>query len=172
MPRKPASYSCLRRRRKKGRNPPEPPFPVIISQFFPGFKYSPDRRLLFPPFPGRDFLFSRKCSCANLFITGLSPGKMPAAIGFYTFSTEFSTLLCQPCNPEKIHCPGCSRHTVRRTERTLSTGGGAGPAAAPPPPGRGPGPPDCRRTAPRDPAPGETGGSRTPGHTAAAPTGC
>ena len=31
-------------------------------------------------------------------ITALSPAEKRAVIGFCTFSTEFSTPLCQPCN--------------------------------------------------------------------------
>ena len=38
---------------------------------------------------------SQKCYCVKFYITGVSPGQNTCISGFYTFSTGFSTLLCQ-----------------------------------------------------------------------------
>lgn len=101
---------------------------------FPEGSSGPDRNrsMLFPSFPDPPPHFSGKCCCAIFFITGPSPSEEPTGQGFCTFSTGFSTLLCQPCKPGKIpdfppvrrRCPGAA-----------SAGDAAtAPAAAPLPP--------------------------------------
>ena len=57
----------------------------------------------FPPFPVSKTGSSQKCCCVILPITGLSPSQTVHNQGFFTFSTEFSTPLCQLRNLRKNH---------------------------------------------------------------------
>ncbi|MPM41757.1 hypothetical protein SDC9_88416 [bioreactor metagenome] len=70
----------------------------IVSYSAKNFKAEPDAEISSVPVTK----FLRECSCAKFYIINLSPRQSTFNSGFYTFSTEFSTLLCKHKKPRKI----------------------------------------------------------------------